>query len=420
LTGGKRQAFPGSRRKRRAGGAVLLFLCAAILCAGGMLVYFGLSGGSLSPARPVQDELNLADPDRVVQCLMDDYGGIRSLEAEVRTAGYKTFFVSAKAVLGPLAELERMDCAVYARGSGEKLLSETTSEAEAEWRLKTEEDKLRIVVTAATKEGEEETKETELDLSSSDPFIWPIEPQYKPLIHDYYLVKNGPSEIAGLTHNNGKTRIRHYVQITGREHYGFDITAETDTDVLASAAGRVILAAASSSDGTDSSDYGNYMILQHDETYQGKTVYTLYAHLNSFSAKLGSRVEQGDLIAKSGNTGGSRIPHCHVEFRIGANNHNANIDPLEILPKRDLESLPDILPVSDGFLSSSYALYASIRDSGWEFTVKVKAAREIKTGGQTIPEGTEMTLAGRNKSSVRVVYQGKTLTCRINDLLYTY
>ena len=410
--------LPG--RKSRRGNPALLILCAVLLCAGGALGYLGLSGETLLSAQPVWAELSIADPDGFVRKLMDRYSGIQSVEAEARTISPKIFLVRAKAVPGPLAGLERMDCAVYARGSGEKLLSETTKEAEAEWRLETAENELRIVVTAVAENGEELTKEVELDKSSADPFIWPIEPQYRPLIHDYYLVKNGPAAIAGLTHNNGKYRIRHYVQITGREHYGFDITAESDTDILASAAGRVILTTISSSDGTDTSDYGKYMILQHDETYQGKTVYTLYAHLNAFSVQSGSRVEQGEVIAKSGNTGGSRIPHCHFEFRVGANNHNANIDPLEILPRRDLEALPDSLPISESFEASSIALYTSVRDSGWEFTVKVKAAREIKTGGQTIPQGTEMTLVGRNKSSARVIYNGKTLTCRISDLFYTY
>jgi murein DD-endopeptidase MepM/ murein hydrolase activator NlpD len=49
----------------------------------------------------------------------------------------------------------------------------------------------------------------------------------------------------------------------------------------------------------------------------GNGVVTVYAHLNEPLVKKGDRVERGDIIARSGNTGRSSAPHLHYEIRIG-------------------------------------------------------------------------------------------------------
>ncbi|MES3031442.1 MAG: peptidoglycan DD-metalloendopeptidase family protein [Patescibacteria group bacterium] len=94
-------------------------------------------------------------------------------------------------------------------------------------------------------------------------------------------------------------------------HNAIDIGAAIGTSIRASAEGTVI---SSISNGGYNGGYGNYVIISHDNGTQ-----TLYAHNQKNFVKAGDRVEQGQLIAKVGNTGKSTGPHLHFEIR-GAKN----------------------------------------------------------------------------------------------------
>lgn len=90
-----------------------------------------------------------------------------------------------------------------------------------------------------------------------------------------------------------------------------DLAAPIGTPIHAAADGTVIV---SLSNGGWNGGYGNYVILSHSNGS-----FTLYAHTQKNFVKVGDRVEQGQLIAKVGNTGKSTGPHVHFEIR-GARN----------------------------------------------------------------------------------------------------
>ena len=98
---------------------------------------------------------------------------------------------------------------------------------------------------------------------------------------------------------------------TGRRyHYGLDIGTARNTNIFAADSGVVTTA-------TYHYLYGYYIIIDHGNGYS-----TLYAHNNKLLVKVGQKVSQGTIIAKSGNTGNSTGPHLHLEIRKDGKRYN--------------------------------------------------------------------------------------------------
>ena len=94
--------------------------------------------------------------------------------------------------------------------------------------------------------------------------------------------------------------------------------------------------------------YGRYVIVQHSDGYE-----TLYAHLdkNGVAVSVGDKVSENNVIAKSGNTGGSTGPHLHIEISKGNILQKSNkIDPSSI-PDLQLLLHPDNKEYYGGELS---------------------------------------------------------------------
>ncbi len=85
-------------------------------------------------------------------------------------------------------------------------------------------------------------------------------------------------------------------------HHGVDIAARTGTAILAAAAGEVVFS------GWKNGIYGRVVVINH-----GDGLATLYAHNSVNLVAEGDRVEQGQIIARVGNTGKTTGPHVHFE-----------------------------------------------------------------------------------------------------------
>lgn len=99
-------------------------------------------------------------------------------------------------------------------------------------------------------------------------------------------------------------------------HGGLDIAVRTGTSVKAADGGKVITSGWHNS-------YGYYIVIDHEN---GKQTY--YAHNSKLLVKVGERVYQGQVIAKSGSTGNSTGPHCHFEVRV----NGQRVNPRNYLP----------------------------------------------------------------------------------------
>ena len=119
-------------------------------------------------------------------------------------------------------------------------------------------------------------------MSKTESFIWPI----KGKVISYF----------GSTSNLVQNK-------------GIDIETMRDRNIVASRSGKVSFV----SDNLEG--YGKTVIIDHPEGFQ-----TVYAYNSKNLAVLNSYVTQGDIIAKTGDTGRAKIPTLHFEIR---KNHKA-------------------------------------------------------------------------------------------------
>jgi murein DD-endopeptidase MepM/ murein hydrolase activator NlpD len=116
-----------------------------------------------------------------------------------------------------------------------------------------------------------------------------------------------------------------------RGHMGTDYAAPTGTPVHAAGDGRVSFAGRRGG-------YGNALVLAH-----GSSVSTLYGHMSRFAKhiRVGTAVNQGDVIGYVGMTGLATGPHLHYEYLVNGVHKNpqtvhlAGAEPLppELLQK---------------------------------------------------------------------------------------
>lgn len=104
----------------------------------------------------------------------------------------------------------------------------------------------------------------------------------------------------------------------GRGHNGIDIAAPAGTSIFAATSGTVLKAGKNAC----GSGYGNAVMVQNDD---GNVC--LYAHMKTVIAKVGDRVDKGELIGLVGNTGNSSGNHLHIEVR----QNGVFLDPAEFI-----------------------------------------------------------------------------------------
>ena len=87
-------------------------------------------------------------------------------------------------------------------------------------------------------------------------------------------------------------------------HSGLDIGAPIGAQVKSPAPGTVVFA------GTNQ-EYGQTLIIDH-----GNETKSLYGHLSKLSVAVNQKVQRGEAIAMTGNTGRSSGPHLHYEIQV--------------------------------------------------------------------------------------------------------
>ena len=98
-----------------------------------------------------------------------------------------------------------------------------------------------------------------------------------------------------------------------REHHGVDYLVPEGTPVFATADGTVKILS------EKNSSHGKAVTISHANGYE-----TSYSHLLDIRVKKGQKVKRGDIIALSGNSGLSFVPHLHYEVIY----NDTRVDPI--------------------------------------------------------------------------------------------
>ncbi|MFE9298268.1 M23 family metallopeptidase [Streptomyces niveus] len=115
------------------------------------------------------------------------------------------------------------------------------------------------------------------------------------------------------------------------KHSGQDFAVNVGTNVKAVHTGTVVKAGPNGAG--DGPAYGNAIVIKHGTGSSAK--YSQYAHLSKVKVNVGQKVDKGQSIALSGNTGNSSGPHLHFEIRTTPN-YGSAINPVNFLRSADV------------------------------------------------------------------------------------
>lgn len=115
-------------------------------------------------------------------------------------------------------------------------------------------------------------------------------------------IKNGVITFPyGAKYRNGKT------------HQGVDFRASIGTPFVAMVPGVVVHAGRHVFKKGWGISFGKQIIIDNDKFSDGSPGYwAIYAHLSKTNVTVGQRVQAGQLLGLTGNTGNSTAPHLHV------------------------------------------------------------------------------------------------------------
>ena len=159
----------------------------------------------------------------------------------------------------------------------------------------------------------------------------------------------------------------------------------------------------------DGMGYGNYVMILHNNKYQGKYVVTLYAHGEQVEVKENQQVSKGQVLFFMGNTGNSNGAHLHFEIRLykeipQGNLHDTSkfewIDPTPYLDK-DLPTDAMPSPKAVGYLDVATWNNNTLTVSGWAYKGGGNQKVTIKVYNGNLVVASYMITANKSRPDVK-------------------
>ena len=165
-------------------------------------------------------------------------------------------------------------------------------------------------------------------------------------------------------------------------HTGVDIDATRGTPVLAAAPGEVMSAGYGLylGNGSPNDPYGLAVTIRHNFGYEGRYLYTIYAHMDETRVIKGQWVNTGDQLGLVGNTGNTTGPHLHFEVRLEENSFFWTRNPeLWLVPPEGMGILVGTLRNTNGSYLTSQGVNVINRHTNQKWTVNSYGGTTVRS-----------------------------------------
>jgi murein DD-endopeptidase MepM/ murein hydrolase activator NlpD len=161
------------------------------------------------------------------------------------------------------------------------------------------------------------------------------------------------------------------------------------TPVLAAADGTVMVAGNDLETvyGVKPDFYGNLVIQELDQQFQGQPVYLLYGHLAEVAVEVGDHLQTGDVLGLVGMTGVAIGHHLHLEVRLGANGYESSRNPvLWLRPEPGQGVISGLVVDADGqpVPEAPVTLFRAAEPNKWWRQTQTYAAKDVKAPGTAL------------------------------------
>ncbi len=173
-------------------------------------------------------------------------------------------------------------------------------------------------------------------------------------------------------------RYGYYYPEADVSHTGIDISGNRGEPVYAAAQGKVFFAGYGLLYGSNDKEdpYGLAVMIRHDFSYNGYTLYTVYAHLDKTSVTRGDWVDTGTKVGVVGMTGATSGPHLHFEVRIeNALGNKVQNPELWLAPSIGSGVLTGRVETTGGAIMTSKNLWLKSLDTGKNWTIVTYSPR---------------------------------------------
>jgi hypothetical protein len=189
--------------------------------------------------------------------------------------------------------------------------------------------------------------------------------------HDHFYFDR-PLLMSNSSRLNAEYRYGYYYPEEDVVHTGIDIIGTRGDPVLAAASGKVIFAGNGLLNGANHPEdpYGLVVMIRHSFSFNGYTIYSVYAHLDKISVTKGEWIESGEKVGTIGMTGNTSGPHLHFEVRIENSQGDKVQNPeLWLAPPVGHGVLAGRIETSYGMMMTTKTLWLKSIDTGKTWTI---------------------------------------------------